>query len=158
MGRASANTVRDARNAMNLHAISRRHQDATSELEPVIASICSHLPQTVSKTTAAAIIGISVPTLNKWIDRRILDVTQRRGHHPAVRLDSVMQVAERVESLRKANVDRNLIGHLTLDIARDDPEHNAEFEELYGKNLRDLRAGKLDLVSGAPPEDFGPDD
>lgn len=44
------------------------------ELEPIIDDLRGDLDDTMSKSQAAKVIGISVPTLDKWIEQRIVPV------------------------------------------------------------------------------------
>jgi excisionase family DNA binding protein len=115
------------------------------------------LGATMNKVTAAEIIGISVPTLDKWIDRGLLP-TERVGNtrRIGVARDAVLELAERVDALRRAGEKRNLVAAAVERLQHEDETYQAEFAELYGPGLRALAAG--DLVSAAPPSSFGPED
>ena len=70
--------------------------------------------------------------------------------------DPVLDLAERVEDLRRTGEKRHLIATAVDRMLREDPEYQREFDELYGPGLAAMRAG--DFVSAAPGPDFGLDD
>jgi hypothetical protein len=52
--------------------------DLQDELEPIIEDIRGDVGDTMSKSQTANVIGVSVPTLDKWIER-IVPVKERRA-------------------------------------------------------------------------------
>lgn len=109
----------------------------------------------MSKSQAAKVIGISVPTLDKWIAQRIVPVERASSGRPQVPRDTTLDLAERVAELRERGRERNLIVALVdHQLQRNDPDHHREFDHLYGPWLRAL--AEVELVSAAPSGAFGP--
>ena len=126
------------------------------ELAPVIDELRDELAPSMAKRQAAAVIGVSVPTLDKWIDRGLLPVETARSGRPRVLRDPVLDLAERVEDLRRAGETRHLVAMAVDQMLREDPEYQRGFDKLYGPGLAAMREG--DFVSAAPGADFGPED
>ena len=155
MGRATK-TTRTAGYILTLKQAARRNGDVRDDLEPVIEGLRDDLGDTMSKRQAATIIGISVPTLDKWIAKRIVPVKKAASGLPRVPRDTALDLAERVAELRRRGRERNLIVAVVNELQRKDPSYQREFKKLYGPGLRALAKG--DLVSAAPTDAFGPDD
>ena len=83
MGRTT-NTERTAERILALRRTARRGGDVRQELEPVINGLRSDLDETMSKSQAAKVIGVSVPTLDKWIEQRIVPVERAPSGRPRV--------------------------------------------------------------------------
>lgn len=124
------------------------------ELEPVIDGLRSDLDETMSKSQAAKVIGVSVPTLDKWIEQCIVPVERAASKRPRVPRDTALDLAER--DLRERGRERNLIVALVDQLQRDDLTYQRDFKTLYGPGLRALARGEL--VSAAPTAEFGPED
>lgn len=150
------NTTRTAQRILALRRTARRGGDVEHELEPVIEDLRRDLDDTMSKTQAARVIGVSVPTLDRWIEQQIVPLTRAASGRPRVPRDTTLDLAERVEELRHRGHERNLIVALVDELQRKDPAYQREFKDLYGPGLRALARGKL--VSAAPTDDFGPED
>ena len=73
MGRAASN-VQTARHIVTLRHVARRNDDVRSELAPVIEDLREELDLSMSKSQAAQVIRVSVPTLDKSIARGLLPV------------------------------------------------------------------------------------
>jgi hypothetical protein len=127
-----------------------------AELEPVIADLRDDLDETLSKTQAAELIGVSVPTLDKWIAHRILPIRKAPSGRPRIPRDTALDLAERVSDLREQGQQRNLIAGVVGMLQRKDAAYQREFRELYGPGLAAVAEGQL--VSAEPPETFGPED
>ena len=115
----------------------------------------------MSKSQAAKVIGVSVPTLDKRIEQRIVPVKRATSGRPRVPRDTALDLAERVADLRQRGRERNLIIALVDQLQRNDATYQRatyqrEFKKLYGPGLRSLARGRL--VSAAPTDAFGPDD
>jgi hypothetical protein len=102
------------------------------------------------------VIGVSVPTLDKWIEQRIVPVERAPSGRPRVPRDTALDLAERVSDLRERGRERNLIVAVVDQLQRDDSVYQREFTKLYGPGLRALASGEL--VSAAPTDEFGPED
>jgi DNA-binding transcriptional regulator YiaG len=153
---ASSNAIRTARHVIALRHTARRGDEVRAELTPVIDDLRDELGPTMSKRQAAAVIGVSMPTLDKWIDRGLLPVQAALSGRPRVGRDAVLDLAERVEDLRRMGETRHLIATAVDRMLREEPQHQREFEQLYGPGLAAMREG--DFVSAAPGPDFGPGD
>jgi hypothetical protein len=155
MGR-TINTERTAERILALRRTARRGGEVRNELEPVIDGLRRDLEETMSKSQAAKIIGVSVPTLDKWIEQRIVPVERAPSGRPRVPRDTALDLAERVSDLRDLGRERNLIVALVHQLQRDDPTYQREFQKLYGPGLRTRATDEF--VSAAPTADFGPED
>lgn len=150
------NTERTAERILALRRTARRGGEIRAELEPVIDGLRRDLDETMSKTQAAKVIGVSVPTLDKWIEQRIVPVERATSGRPRVPRDTALDLAERVSDLRDRGRERNLIVAVVHQLQRDDPDYQRDFKRLCGPGLRALASGKL--VSAASTADFGPED
>ena len=155
MGRAASN-VQTARHIVTLRHVARRNDDVRSELASVIEDLREELDLTMSKSQAAQVIGVSVPTLDKWIARGLLPVQRAESGRPRVVRDPVLALAERVDDLRRAGEDRHLIAAVVDRMQRDDEDYQRDFAQLYGPGLESLAEG--DTVSAAPGPDWHPED
>jgi hypothetical protein len=155
MGR-TINTERTAERILALRRTARRGGEVRQELEPIIDALRRDMDETMSKRQAANVIGVSVPTLDKWIEQRIVPVERAASGRPRVPRDTALDLAERVSELRDRGRERNLIVAVIDQVQRDDPEYQREFKRRYGPGLGALATDKL--VSAAAPADCGPDD
>jgi len=148
--------IRTARRIVALRKTARHGGSVREELEPVIEDLREDLDDTMSKAQAAKVIGISVPTLDKWIERRIVPIKRAESGRPRVPRDTALDLAQRVDDLRERGRERNLIAAVVDQLQRQDSSYQREFLKLYGPGLRALAEGEL--VSAAPTDAFGPDD
>ena len=81
MGR-TINTERTAERILALQRTARRGGEVRLELEPIIDGLRRDLDETMSKSQAAKVIGVSVPTLDKWIAQRIVPVERAVSGRP----------------------------------------------------------------------------
>jgi DNA-binding transcriptional regulator YiaG len=153
---SATSATRTAQRILALRRTARRGGDVQHELEPIIEGLRDDLDDTMSKTQAARVIGISVPTLDKWVEQRIVPVKRAASGRPRIPRDTALDLAERVADLRDRGRERNLVVALVDQLQRDDSLYQREFRKLYGPGLRALVKG--DLVSAAPTDAFGPDD
>ena len=109
MSSIAIKNVRRARNIVALQRTARRDSAVRAELDPVIADLRADLDETMSKSQAAQVIGISVPTLDKWVDRRIVPVRKAPSGRPRIPRDTALDLAERIGDLRDRGQERNLI-------------------------------------------------
>ena len=148
--------VRVGRSILTLRRTSRRDSAVEAELEPVIADLRDDLDAALSKTQAAELIGVSVPTLDKWIVDGIVPIRKAPSGRPRIPRDTALDLAERVGDLRERGQQRNLIAGVVDMFQRKDAAYQREFKELYGPGLAALAEGQF--VSAEPPETFGPED
>jgi hypothetical protein len=99
---------------------------------------------------------VSLPTLDKWIEQRIVPVERAASGRPRVPRDTALDLAERVSDLRDRGRQRNLIVAVVHQLQMDDSTYQREFQQLYGPGLRALASEQF--VSAAPTADFGPED
>jgi hypothetical protein len=78
----------------------------------------------VPKRQAAAQLGVSVPALDKWIARGRLPVVGRRGSsRRTVETRALLELAEQVEALRRAGLERGLLAEAFTRLSwPDDPD------------------------------------
>lgn len=150
------NPTRTAQRILALRRAARRGGDVQHELQPIIEDLRDDLDDSMSKAQAAKIIGISVPTLDKWIAQRIVPIKRAGSGRPRIPRDTALDLAERVADLRERGRERNLIIALVDQLQHEDGLYQREFRKLYGPGLRALAKDKL--VSAAPTDAFGPDD
>lgn len=144
-----AHGVRTARHIVTLQHVARRSDDVRSELAPVTESLRDELDQTMSKSRAAQVIGVSVPTLDEWIARGLLPVQRAESGRPRVVRDPVLALAERVEDLRRAGQDRHLIATVVDRMQRDDEHYQRDAAELYGPGLGALANSDTQTTAGS---------
>ena len=154
--RRTINTEQTAERILALRRTARRGGEVRNELEPIIDGLRRDLDETMSKAQAAKVIGVSVPTLDKWIEQRIVPVERAASGRPRVPRDTTLDLAERVSDLRERGRERNLIVAVVHQLQRDDSTYRSELEKLYGPGLRALASEEL--VSAAPTAEFGPED
>jgi hypothetical protein len=155
MGR-TINTERTAERILALQRTARRGGEVRQELEPIIDGLRRDMDETMSKSQAAKVIGVSVPTLDKWIAQRIVPVERAVSGRPRVPRDTALDLAERVSDLRERGRERNLIVAVVHQLQRDDSTYQRECQKLYGPGLR--APGSDELISAAPTAAFGPED
>ena len=153
-------TTRTAQRILALRRTARHGGDVQDELEPIIEDLRGDLDDTMSKSQAAKVIGVSVPTLDKWIEQRIVPVTRAASGRPRVPRDTALDLAERVADLRQRGRERNFIMALVDQLQRNDAAYQREFEKLYGPGLRSLAKGDSfpppPLARSAPRTDGRP--
>jgi excisionase family DNA binding protein len=110
----------------------------------------------VTKTVAARVLGVSVPTIDKWIDRGRIPTTYTPKGRRRVALGPLVSLAGAVQELREAGQTDGLVAAALLRLQQSDPAFRQELVDLYGPSLDAMSRG--DLVPAAIPDDFGPDD
>jgi len=99
------NTERTAERILALRRTARRGGEVRKELEPIIDGLRRDLDETMSKSQAAKVIGVSVPTLDKWIEQRIVPIERAASGRPRVP-GYRTHLAERVSDLRERGRER----------------------------------------------------
>jgi hypothetical protein len=111
----------------------------------------------VSKASAARALGVSVPTLDKWIARgRVRTVRQPRTGREQVDAQHLVPLVAEVRALREAGRNDAVLAHAIEALERQDSTYREEFEDLYGESLRVARDRDLEPVT--LPAGFGPED
>jgi hypothetical protein len=110
----------------------------------------------VSKAVAARVLGVSIPTVDKWVARgRIPTVLNGRGPR-RVAVGPLVDLAAIVEELRDAGQTDGLVAAAVLRLEQEDPVYRRNFDALYGDSL--AAAARGDLVPATIPDTFGPED
>lgn len=129
--------------------------EAAAEIVSVIDDLRSDVGETLTKASAARLLGVSRTTLDKWIGRGALPVRDVGGRQEVVRTD-LEDLAETVQHLRAIAADKpGVLAEAVRRLAESDPEF-AGMEDPIKRSLRDAQDGKL--VPLRIPESFGPDD
>ena len=125
-----------------------------AKVEQVADGLVADVNNAVPKAVAARILGLSVPTVDRWIEAgrlRTIDVNGRA----LVEARHLGRVAAAVRSLRAASRTRGMITAVIDRISREDPKLQLELADLQ-ESLDAVRSGEL--VDLTFPATFGPDD
>jgi hypothetical protein len=145
---------RNAENILALRLTARRGKDISAELEPVIEDLRGAITPVLPKRVAARLLGVSVPTLNKWIVRGWIPATESRPQK--VLRDPLLDVALQVRQLRRAGQVEGVLAQAIHRLQAEDPDYQRQAQELYGASLAAMEKG--DLVPATIPDGFGPND
>jgi hypothetical protein len=110
----------------------------------------------VSKAVAARVLGVSVPTVDKWIARGRIPTLRAGGGPPKVAISALVDLAASIEELREAGKTDGLIAAGLLRLEQTDPVYRKDFKKLYGDSLQAAQQG--DLMPAVIPDTFGPED
>lgn len=141
-----------------LYVAERAARGQTRELVHRVAMRREHaLSRGVSKALAARMLGVSVPTLDKWIARdRIGTVTDPRSRRRLVDASALAELLVRVRALRELGHREGVLAEAIQTLERDDPHYQRQFDELFGASLESMTRGDLHPV--VVPDSFGPED
>lgn len=110
-----------------------------------------------SKAVAARMLQISVPTLDKWIQRgRVPLARDERSGRPYIPVEPFAVLYLQVRTLREQGKADGVLAAAIAQLERDDRRYQSDFQELYGEALASMAASDLRPVE-IPPS-FGPDD
>jgi excisionase family DNA binding protein len=110
----------------------------------------------VPKAVAARVLGVSVPTVDKWITRGRIP-TIRTGDGPRrVAVIALVDLAAVVEELRERGQTEGLVAAALLRLEQADSVYRDDLGELYGDSLTATQRGEL--VPATIPDTFGPED
>lgn len=111
----------------------------------------------VPKAVAAKLLGVSVTTLNKWVERgRIAVVRDERTNRELIASGPLARVLVQVRGLRSQGAKTGLLAEAIATLEREDADYQREFAELYGASLQAIAENRLKSV--VLPATFGPDD
>src|SRR5215217_2396269 len=110
----------------------------------------------VPKAVAARVLGVSVPTVEKWVARGRIPTILNGSGPPRIGVSALVDLAALVEELRDQGKTEGLVAAALLRLEQEDPVYRDNFDELYGTSLAAAERG--DLVPAAIPKTFGPDD
>ncbi|HTX45399.1 MAG TPA: hypothetical protein VMD48_03930 [Solirubrobacteraceae bacterium] len=109
------------------------------------------------KATAAKMLGVSVNTLDKWIQRGNLAVVQdAKTGRELVDIRGFVPIFVKVRALRNAGQRDGILAAAISELEREDPEYKKSFAELYGTSLDAMAESRLKPV--VVPSTFGPED
>jgi transposase-like protein len=129
--------------------------DAEAAIADVMEDLRSDVGDTLTKASAARLLGVSRTTLDKWIARGAVPTRDAAGREEVVRAD-LEELAEAVQRLRAVAADRpGVLAEAVRRLAEGDPE----FAGVEGQIEQSLRAVRdSGLVPLRIPDAFGPDD
>ena len=111
----------------------------------------------IPKATAARALGVSVPTLDKWIARgRVRTVRNLRTNRQQVDAQQLVPLVAEVRALRRLGRKEGILLHAIEALQQQDAGYRGEVEELYGESLQAAENGDPQIVT--LPGNFGPDD
>jgi excisionase family DNA binding protein len=110
----------------------------------------------VPKAVAARVLGVSVPTVDKWIARGRIPTVRTGGGSPKVALSTLVDLAASIEELREAGKTDCLVAAGLLRLEQTDPVYRKDFKKLYGDSLAAAQQG--DLVPAVIPDTFDSED
>ena len=129
--------------------------EAASQIVGVIDDLRSDVGDTVTKASAARLLGVSRPTLDKWIARGAVPTREVAGRREVIRED-LEELAEAVQRLRAIAADKpGALAEAVRRLAEGDPEF-AGMERDIERSLHDAQQGHL--VPLRIPSSFGADD
>jgi transposase-like protein len=136
---------------------STRSEVAIDSVQRVASRRADVVRKGVPKASAARLLGVSPPTLDKWIARKRIStqrdpVTGRELVVPKALVDLLILV----RVLRNAGHRDGVLAAAIERLEQDDPVHQREYAELYGDSIKAMASG--DLKPLALPESFGPED
>lgn len=141
-----------------LYVAERASRGQARELVHRVAVRREHaLSRGVSKALAARMLGVSVPTLDKWIARdRIATIADQQGKRRLVDARGLAQLLVRVRALREMGHRDGVLAEAIQTLERDDPGYQRQFDELFGASLASIERGDVRPV--VVPDSFGPED
>jgi len=129
--------------------------EAAAAIVEVIDDLRSDVGETLTKASAARLLGVSRNTLDKWIARGAVPTREIAGRQEVVRTE-LEELAETVQRLRAVSADRpGVLAEAVRRLAEGDPEF-AGMEDQIERSLRDVEQGNL--VPLRIPDSFGHDD
>jgi transposase len=110
----------------------------------------------VSKAVAARVLGVSVPTVDKWIARGRIPTVPSASGPQRVAVVTLVDIAALVEVLREQGQTDGLVAAAILRLEQEDPAYHRDVAELYGDSISAIK--RRDLIPATIPANFGPDD
>ena len=111
MGRG-ASIERALRDAVELRALARAdgNESSTARLTEIARRRADDIGPSVPKSRVAAILGVSLTTLDKWIDRGALTVVRRgASSRDELKTTDVLELADHVRELRESGLGRAVL-------------------------------------------------
>lgn len=116
-----------------------------------------HARRGVSKAAVGRMLGVSVNTLDKWIERgRIKTMIDPKSGRKLIDGQEAARLLIAVRVLRAQGKKDGVLAAALDELERKDPTYQREFAKLYGASLASMQAG--DLKPLRLPDSFGPED
>jgi transposase-like protein len=153
----SAATDELVRDLVDLKVARRSSRGRPAErLRRVEGRVSRRVGEGVAKAVAARVLGVSVPTVDKWITRGQIRTVPNGAGPRKVAVPELVEIAALVEELREQGQTEGLVAAAILQLERGDRTYSNDCDELSGESLAATSRG--DLVPAIVPETFGPDD
>lgn len=111
----------------------------------------------VPKAVLARMLGISVNTLDKWVERgRIQTKRDPKSGRRLIDGQEAARLLVAVRVLRSQGKNDGVLAAAVAELEREDSRYQREFAELYGASLASLRAGAVKPLR--LPDALGPED
>lgn len=111
----------------------------------------------VPKAAVARMLGVSVNTLDKWIERgRITTKVDPKSGRKLIDGEEAARLLIAVRVLRAQGKKDGVLAAAIAELERKDPEYQRQFTALYGASLASMEAGDLEPLR--LPDSFGPED
>jgi hypothetical protein len=108
-----------------------------------------------SRAAARRLLGVSTPTLAKWVRAGLLPLNSAPGYkRKMIPAGPLLELAGEVRELRRMGRNRGLLAEALSRLEQEDPRFTREFSALYGAPL----AAKDEFVSAAPGPVWDPED
>jgi hypothetical protein len=129
---------------------------ARTKVQHVADDLADDVPG-VSKAVAARVLGLSVPTAEKWIAAgRLRLVAPEGSQRELVDARHLSRVAALVRALRAYARKRGVVAAVIDRLSREDPELQRTLSEALEESLAAVQSG--DLAELTIPASFGPND
>lgn len=113
--------------------------------------------ESVPKTVAADLLGVSVPALDRWIARGMVRTVRNPGStHTEVDPEDLVALVREVRALRSRGEERALLPGALQRLRANDPDYRQRIAAALDPALTAGERGETDWVT--IPEGFGPDD
>jgi excisionase family DNA binding protein len=150
-------TEESVQNLVDLKVARRSSRGTPAErLRRVESRVRQSVGSGVSKAVAARVLGVSVPTIDKWIERGRIPTVPNGSGPRRVEVGALVSLGALVEELRERGQTGGLVATALQRLEQQDPVYRRDLDELYGKSLAAAKRG--DLMPASIPETFGPDD
>jgi predicted phage tail protein len=111
----------------------------------------------IPKASAARALGVSVPTLDKWIARgRVHTIRNRTTNRQQVDAQQLIPLVAEVRALRALGQKEAVLARAIEALDQQDDGYRRELDDLYGEAYDAAQDGDLEPVT--LPESFGSDD
>jgi DNA-binding transcriptional MerR regulator len=111
----------------------------------------------VPKAAVARLLGVSVNTLDKWIERgRIKTTLDSKSGRKLIDGQEAARLLIAVRVLRAQGTKDGVLAAAIQQLERGDPKYQRDFADLYGASLASMEAGSVRPLR--LPDAFGPED